>query len=302
MAVNLLEIVPGVLYLPGSQNIGVIPTERGGGALIIDTGLSEDTARRLLRALDLARLRPAAILNTHAHADHFGGNAWLVQRAGVPVYAPLYEEAFMRYPRLEAVGLFAGAAPIAALQGHFLLAQPSPVDHLVRPGPLTVEGVEIEAVPLGGHSANQTGYLVRGVLFSADLLMPLAVLDKYGIVYCHDVAAHLESLDRVRAIPAAWHLPAHNPPVDDLDPLVSANVGRFTHTLERIQEVLAAGPQEASALLAALSAHYSITLTSPEAYFLLQPTIYAHLSCLAARGAVRLDIEDNRALWRLAGA
>ena len=34
---------------------------------------------------------------------------------------------------------------------------------------------------------------------------------------------------------------------------------------------------------------------------MLQPTIYAHLSCLAARGAVRLDIESNRALWRLAG-
>ena len=97
--------------LPGSQNIGVMPTERDGAALIIDTGLSEDTARRLLRALDLARLRPAAILNTHAHADHFGGNAWLVRRAGVPVYAPVYEEAFMRYPRLEAVGLSRGPRP-----------------------------------------------------------------------------------------------------------------------------------------------------------------------------------------------
>ena len=301
MAVHLEAIAPGVLYLPGAQNIGIIPTEQDRGAIVIDTGLTRDTGKAILKALDAAGLRPAAILNTHAHADHFGGNAFLVEKTGVPVYAPAYEEAFLRYPRLEAVGLFAGAAPIAALQGRFLLAPASPVDYIVTPGPLRIDGVALEAVPLPGHSAGQTGYLVRDVLFSGDLVMPPTVLDKYGIVYCHDVAAHLESLERMPAVAATWHLPGHHPPTRDLAPLVAANRDRFRDTLAQIRRLLAQGPMEAGAIQAELCGHYNINITTTEGFFLLQPTIYAHLSCLAGQGEVEFAVADGRGLWWLRG-
>jgi glyoxylase-like metal-dependent hydrolase (beta-lactamase superfamily II) len=287
------------LYLPGAQNIGIIPTDRDRGAIVIDTGLTRDTGKAILKALDAAGLRPAAILNTHAHADHFGGNAFLVEKTGVPVYAPVYEEAFLRYPRLEAVGLFAGAAPIGALQGRFLLAPASPIDHIVTPGPLRIDGVALEAVPLPGHSAGQTGYLVRDVLFSGDLVMPPTVLDKYGIVYCHDVAAHLESLERMPAVAATWHLPAHHPPTRDLAPLVAANRDRFRDTLAQIRRLLAQGPMEAGAIQAELCGHYNINITTTEGFFLLQPTIYAHLSCLAGQGEVEFAVVEGRGVWRL---
>ena len=300
MVADLVTISPGVLYLPGSQNIGIIPTEQERGAIIIDTGLSKDTGRAILRALDVAGLRPVAILNTHAHADHFGGNAFIVARTGIPVYAPAYDEAFLRYPRLEPVGLFAGAAPLPQLLGHFLLAPASPVDHVLSPGPVTVAGVPLTAVSLAGHSAGHTGYLVRDVLFSADLVMPAGVLDKYGIVYCHDVAAHLAALDRVGQMTIAQHLPAHAPPTPDLGPLLAANADRFRDTLAVILRLLAAGPQEASLIQTALCAHYSINLTTPEGYFLLQPTVYAHLSCLAAQGAIQFQVVGNQGLWALA--
>jgi glyoxylase-like metal-dependent hydrolase (beta-lactamase superfamily II) len=287
------------LYLPGAQNIGIIPTEQDRGAIVIDTGLTRDTGKAILKALDAAGLRPAAILNTHAHADHFGGNAFLVEKTGVPVYAPAYEEAFLRYPRLEAVGLFAGAAPIGALQGRFLLAPASPVDHIVTPGPLNIDGVALEAVPLPGHSAGQTGYLVRDVLFSGDLVMPPTVLDKYGIVYCHDVAAHLESLEPMPAVAATGHLPGHQPPTRDLAPLVAANRDRFRDTLAQIRRLLAQGPMEAGAIQAELCGHYNINITTTEGFFLLQPTIYAHLSCLAGQGEVEFAVVEGRGVWRL---
>jgi glyoxylase-like metal-dependent hydrolase (beta-lactamase superfamily II) len=44
------------------------------GAVLIDAGQDRDQAKRLLRACEAAGLTPCAIINTHAHADHFGGN------------------------------------------------------------------------------------------------------------------------------------------------------------------------------------------------------------------------------------
>jgi glyoxylase-like metal-dependent hydrolase (beta-lactamase superfamily II) len=83
---DLIEITSGAYYLPGATNLGVVATADG-RAILIDTGQDEDAARRLLRACKAAGLMPCAIINTHAHADHFGGNEYVTRRT-VPSYTP----------------------------------------------------------------------------------------------------------------------------------------------------------------------------------------------------------------------
>ena len=75
-----------------------------------------------------------AILTTHAHADHFGGNAIVVKRTGAAVYAPAFDEAVLRYPLLQPALLFAGADPPALDAGlvHAGRAQPGRPCHRVR--------------------------------------------------------------------------------------------------------------------------------------------------------------------------
>ncbi len=57
---------------------------RDGLAAVVDPG----DARPVLAYLRAERLELCAILNTHHHADHVGGNAELLQRSKVPVYGP----------------------------------------------------------------------------------------------------------------------------------------------------------------------------------------------------------------------
>jgi len=61
---------------------------RGDGkAAVVDPG----DARPVLAYLRAEKLQLGAILNTHHHADHVGGNAELLQHCKVPVYGP-YDE------------------------------------------------------------------------------------------------------------------------------------------------------------------------------------------------------------------
>ena len=168
-AMQRVQLTGRVHYLHGAVNSGLVETERG--LVVIDSGLDRGAANKILRAAEELGRPVVAVLNTHAHADHFGGNAQLVRRAGVPVYAPAGEDAVIREPLYEPVYLFGGAEPIAALRNRFLLAEPSPVDHVIRPGErVAIDGVEIEVVDLSGHSLAQVGFLVDGVLFAADPL------------------------------------------------------------------------------------------------------------------------------------
>jgi glyoxylase-like metal-dependent hydrolase (beta-lactamase superfamily II) len=112
---KLRQITPGAYYLPSATNLGVVATPDS-GAVLIDTGQDADQARRLLKACEAIGLTPRAIINTHAHADHFGGNEYLSRKTSAPICAPPFEEAFITYPYLEPFYLFSGAHPIRPLQ------------------------------------------------------------------------------------------------------------------------------------------------------------------------------------------
>ncbi|MEP7205502.1 MAG: hydroxyacylglutathione hydrolase [Casimicrobiaceae bacterium] len=59
----------------------------GGNAVVIDPG----DAGPVLAVLDREGLRLTAILNTHHHNDHVGGNQALLERHDVPVFGPVRE-------------------------------------------------------------------------------------------------------------------------------------------------------------------------------------------------------------------
>jgi glyoxylase-like metal-dependent hydrolase (beta-lactamase superfamily II) len=99
----LQQITERTFYIAGANNLGIVATGDG-GAIAIDTGLDKDTGRLIRKALDEARLTLRAILNTHHHADHIGGNDYLVRNLpGVEVYAPRLEAALIENPILEPI-------------------------------------------------------------------------------------------------------------------------------------------------------------------------------------------------------
>ena len=187
----LIPLADRAWVIPGGVNIGVLANDDG-QIVLVDTGLNESSAKKALKVVrEELGGEVVGVLTTHAHADHFGGNATIVKRTGAVVHAPKFDEAFLRYPLLQPASLFGGADPLDALRGNFLLADASPVDAIVEPGAHEIAGIRIEAVPLYGHSPGQLGYLAGDVFFCADVVLPANVLDKYRIPYLFSLTEHL---------------------------------------------------------------------------------------------------------------
>ncbi len=87
-----------VRYANASTCIGV--AVRGNDALLIDSGLDENLARKVVNALANEGRTVRAVVNTHAHADHCGGNHFVVKRTGARVVAPAFEHYFIERPEL----------------------------------------------------------------------------------------------------------------------------------------------------------------------------------------------------------
>ncbi len=109
-----------------------------GHAAVVDPG----DARPVIEYLEREKLELVAILNTHHHADHVGGNAALLARTRVPVYGPHDE----RIPE---------------------------VDHRLGDGESFVLphfNIEFETLEIPGHTRSHVAFVGGGMLFCGDTL------------------------------------------------------------------------------------------------------------------------------------
>ena len=294
----LIPLGERVWVIPGGVNIGVLVNDDG-QIVLVDTGLNESSAKKALKVVrEELGGEVAAVLTTHAHADHFGGNATVATRTGAVVHAPKFDEAFLRYPLLQPASLFGGADPLDTLRGNFLLADASPVDVLVEPGAHQIAGVGVEAVPLYGHSPGQLGYLADDVFFCADVVLPANVLDKYRIPYLFSLTEHLAALERARDTPYRVAVAGHGPILEagQLEAAVELNRALAERVAEAILE-LTVTPQSAEVILEGILRRFDAPVTDAPSFYLLQPTVFAFLSHLHRSGEIGHEVRDGRSLW-----
>jgi len=290
---DLVKIAGPAHYLPGRVNIGVILGD--GQAALIDTGLDESAARKAVQAVERAGLRLAAVINTHSHADHCGGNAFVRKRTCAPIYAPPVEAALIQHTQFEPFFLF-GAAPFTAIDSKWFHAAPTPVAHILDAN-VTVCGVELEVLPAAGHSMNQVALATAEVAYLADALMAPEILERYPIQYCYDVLGHRETLERLTTLRKDWYVGAHFPPTQDLRPLLLANRASLARTAAAVLDALrpAASTEE---VVRSTAETLGVPPMDPPAYLLNAAAVKAHLSAHVREGRVTFEIQDQRPLWR----
>ena len=288
---ELIPVAPHTYYIQSPAKIGVVETSDG-HVVLIDSGNDKEAGRKVRQHLDRQGWTLDAIYNTHSNADHIGGNAYLAKQTGCALYAPGIEAAFTQHPILEPALLY-GGYPMKALRHKFLLAQESDAQ------PLTPEHLPagFELIPLPGHFFDMIGLRTPDdVVFLADCLSSQATLDKYQISYVYDVAAYLDTLERVKEMHAALFVPAHADATEDIAPLAQYNIDKVNEIAGHILDFCAA-PHTFEEVLRHLFTSYDLAMTF-EQYALVGSTVRNYLSWLLDSEKLSANFADNRLLWQ----
>ena len=287
---ELIQAAEHTYYIESPAKIGLVQT--GDTVALIDSGSDKEAGRKVRQHLDARGLKLSAIYNTHSNADHIGGNQYLQRQTGCAVYAPGVEAAFTRDPILEPSFLYGGCPP-KPLRHKFLLAQPSDVQVL------DPKACPLEVIPLLGHFFDMVGYRTEDdVVFLADCLSSRETLEKYRVSFLYDVAAYLDTLDRVAAMEAALFIPAHAAATEDIAPLARYNRDQVYAVAEDLLDLLAE-PLVFEEVLRRLFRRYHLTMDFQQ-YVLVGSTVKSYLAWLLDGGRVTAAFDDCRLLWRKA--
>ena len=288
---ELIQVAPRTYYIQCPAKMGIwklSDTE----AVLIDSGNDKDAGRKVQKILEAQGWTLHSILNTHANADHNGGNALLQQRLGAPAFAPGIEAAVTTHPILEPAFLYGGYPP-KPLRNKFLLAQPSRCQALTEDS--LPEGLTM--LPLPGHFFDMCGFRTAdGVWFLADCLSGANIVEKYHVNFIYDVAGYLETLDTVCQLEGKLFIPAHAEPAEDIRPLAELNRRKVLEIAELIR-TLCREPKLFEDVLRDVFTHYQLTMDFNQ-HVLVGSTVRSYLAYLLDRGDLTAEFTDNRLLWR----
>lgn len=288
---ELVQVSEHDYYIESPAKIGLVRLSDT-DVCLIDSGNDKDAGRKVRQILEVNGWRLVAIYNTHSNADHIGGNKYLQTQTGCAVYAPGIECDFTRHPVLEPSFLYGGYPP-KDLRHKFLLAQESDAQ------PLTEEVLPagFERLELPGHFFDMVGFRTPdNTLYLADCLSSKETLDKYQIGFIYDVAAYLDTLERVKAMTAGTFVPAHAAATQDIVPLAQYNMDKVHQIADKIVE-LCQTPSTFEEVLQKLFANYGLTMTF-EQYALVGSTVRSYLSWLKDTGRLSVEIADNMLRFR----
>jgi glyoxylase-like metal-dependent hydrolase (beta-lactamase superfamily II) len=150
-----------IISAPFEENTYIVSLAGRDDCFVVDPGLEPEL---ILEALRDEGLTVTAILNTHGHADHIGGNSAM-------------KDAFPGAPVIigagDAIMLTDAMANLSALFGMPIVSPPA--DRTVAEGDVVeVAGMQLDVLDIPGHSPGHVVFVHRGtpaVVFGGDVLM-----------------------------------------------------------------------------------------------------------------------------------
>jgi glyoxylase-like metal-dependent hydrolase (beta-lactamase superfamily II) len=260
------KLLPGVWRLrlplpwPGVPHCNAWAVGTGDGIVLFDTGMHEPgSMAHLERALDMVGLKVELVrllVCTHAHSDHYGQAATIVERAGCELWmhpdhrhtTAAVDDPDAAFDRRMEVARSAGVPEEPLRQwAQARRGQSYGVAGIVPPDRDLLAGVTVatdlgdwEVVPTPGHAPSHVclWQAQRRLLISGDHLLG-RVSPYYDYGHTPDPAGEfLTSLDRVEALDARLCLPGHGRTFVDVQGHIAANRDLIARRLAALQDVL----------------------------------------------------------------
>ena len=175
--------------------------------LLIDSTGDASAAKKI----DQCGYTVIAIINSHEHADHVGGNSYFQKKnPALKIYATDFCKCLIENSELSSRWYYGAACPLCCYTTRALSIPPSRVTDVVPfldGHMLQIEGESFKVITLPGHTPGQIGILTPdSVLYVGDAIFDTKTLAKHPIPFYTDIGTALKTLDKLVSLKGVEHV------------------------------------------------------------------------------------------------
>lgn len=288
---ELVKVTDCCYYIESPSKVGIYK-RNDNDVYLIDSGSDKNSAKKTLKICEEQGWIIKGIINTHAHADHIGGNAYIQEKTGCDIFCSTIDRPFIEHTIINPLHIYGGYIP-QEMEHKFFLAKESVTKDISS----SDFPSELKTYDISGHSLGMIAIVTPdNVAFVGDIVSSEDIIKKYGITYLLDIKKHLESLDFVENMSADTFIMSHVETVSDIKPLIKLNRDKLYEICDKILDMLKE-PLIFEVLLQKLFYHYELRMSIRQ-HSLVGSTVRSYLSYLKNEGMVDVIIDDNLILWK----
>ncbi|MEE1166973.1 MAG: MBL fold metallo-hydrolase [Treponema sp.] len=310
---SAIKLMDKAYVIPGATNVGLIAsgkTKKAWNLYLIDSGMNDEDAERIYNEICL--LFPdekggfclKAIINTHSHADHAGGNAFFQKKCGCKIYISSGEAGSIMNPWLQGA-VFSGGNPLPELSGSYHQCKASIPDKILTKDSVIelCQNAKISFIDLKGHYFDMLGvkYTDRNgktMLFTGDAFFGREHIMKYWIPYLYDVGKFKESLERLNSTNCNYYIPSHGTILNRIQETIELNTIAILSTEHSVLHILEKKAMSVEELVKEVADLNCIRMKNAQ-YFLITTTIKSYLTYLFHLGKIKYETVDNKMTWSI---
>lgn len=301
---NFKKLSTSVGIIRHTTNIGFVETDKG--LFIIDSGVNAQDGKMIADCAE--KICPSkkiiAVINTHSHADHSGGNSYLKNNLDAQIWCTKTESSFLQNPAAVAY-MYWGGNPIEEIKNDtFVNLESVFPDRYIGEKPVEFSNIKFEFIPLPGHFFDQTGILVtdkddgKKTFFLGDGFFGMTLLKKFWIPFMYDQELFRKSVTEIENTYSDFYIPGHGDIYlpSNIHAIAEMNLIVTLETEFLILKLLRKKPMTSEELLKEIADYSGIKMKTGQ-HILIGTTLRSYLSNMEKRSLVSFEVKDNRMVW-----
>lgn len=218
----VIEHIRGNTYCILTKKICIPFYREGNQAVLLDSGFP-DEYKEMKDCLDSEGLLVTAILTSHAHYDHVG-NHIAFQKEGAQLYLSEFDAAVTKnFTALGAPFYTENPRDLEKLYGFMVFETDRCFS--VRDKEIRIMDRSFRILDIPGHAHSQTGFVTPdGVAYLADALLSEKTFERKTLVFHHNWAEAIRSMEKIRQLSCACYVIAHKGVYGEIADLASRNM------------------------------------------------------------------------------
>ena len=260
--------------------------------IMLDTGWKKGEREGINQVLESNNFKVSAILNSHAHIDHIGNNAYLKNKYSSIIAMSACEAAICSSE--VTLKVYYGSQTLKEIKehyGHMVCKTDISIDE--NQDQVSICGVDFKIIHTPGHSpAHICSITPDDVAYMGDALISYEVMDGAKMPYSYILSEDMKSKAKIHDLNCSKYVVAHKGMYDDITKLIDDNIDFYESRAMRIYDVID-GSMTIQDIMKAAIERFNIHINNIYKYYVIERMLKSYVDYLYEIEKIKLIMENG---------